>query len=51
MSNFMIEIAGMEQAQWQAEYGNETTSIVEGGEWIVGCLVIARETNETRSKL
>ncbi len=51
MTSFMGEIMGEEQTQWRTQYGNDSTLIVEGGDWAIGVLVVKRETEEVRSRL
>lgn len=51
MGSFMGEVTGDEFSRWKTHYGSDHVFIVEGGEWIVGVLAVARETNEVRSKL
>lgn len=51
MTSFMGEITGSIQKNWTTDFGEDTTLIVEGGEWAVAVLAVSKETNELRSKL
>jgi hypothetical protein len=51
MTSFMEEVTGTTQKNWTTDFGEDTTLIVEGGEWAVAVLAVSKETNELRSKL
>lgn len=51
MSSFMGEVTGLQETRWKTVFGSSSTLVVEGGEWIVGVLMVMRETSEMRSKL
>ena len=51
MQNFMSEVAGIQYREWKVTYGQDTSLIVEPGNWAIGVLAVKRETNEARSKL
>lgn len=51
MTSFMGEVTGTTQKNWTTDFGEDTTLIVEGGEWAVAVLAVSKETNELRSKL
>jgi regulator of replication initiation timing len=51
MASFLSEFVGSEESQWKADYGSDTTLIVETGDWAIGVLAVSRETSELRSKL
>ncbi len=51
LGSFMGEMTGKRAGQWRTVYGEETTMIVENGEWASGVLAVRRDTTEARSKL
>jgi len=50
-TSFMGEVTGTTQKNWTTDFGEDTTLIVEGGEWAVAVLAVSKETNELQSKL
>ena len=51
MASFMGQVTGIKSNQWKTVYSPESTLLVEGGDWCVGVIAVARETSEIRSKL
>ena len=51
ISSFMGEATGKSQSQWKTVFGSDSIILVEGGDWSMGVLAAAKETNEARSKL
>ncbi len=51
MASFMGHVTGFASNQWKTVYSPESTLLVEGEDWCVGVIAVARETSEIRSKL
>jgi hypothetical protein len=51
MTSFMGEMMGNQQTHWKTEYGSDSMLLVEHGAWVIGVLVVSRETAEGRRRL